>query len=171
MSQSLNWSKLQKPVIESLLDLSDCVVRIALHDDDSCYADIGPHVRHSLDYFHALKDGSGSGVIDYNIRRRGCAVERNATAALSDIADLLMWLRSTQIDDQPVLVIAEYNSASQAIGEFSSSLLREVLHIIEHTIHHTAYIVSIAARHNISLDERAGVAAATQSFRRRARLN
>ena len=171
MSQSLNWSMLQKPVIESLLELSDCVVQIALRDDNGCYTAIGPHVRHSLDYFYALKAGASDGVIDYNSRRRGSPVEHSATAALSDIAVLLVWLRSVSFDDKPVRVVAEYSNNSQAIGEFSSSLLREALHVIEHTIHHTAFIVAIAASHDIGLNERAGVAAATQSYRRRARLN
>mgnify|MGYP003122351518 CR=1 FL=1 len=171
MPRSASWSLLQKPVIESLLELSDCVVRIAFSDDESCFAAIGPHVRHSLDYYHAIKVGAGTGVIDYNVRRRGGAEERNAASALSDIANLLVWLRTEQIDEKPVQVLAEYGSVSQSIGEFSSSLMREMLHVIEHTVHHTAFIVSIAASRGISLDDQAGVAAATRSFRRRTLLN
>jgi hypothetical protein len=171
MSKSFSWATLQKPVIESLLELSDCIVRIALCDDNDGYVDIGPHVRHCLDYFHAVKAGARRGVIDYNTRHRGGPAERRAEAALRDIADVLLWLRTVEIDDKPVRVFAEYSNVSQLIGEFSSTLLREMLHVTEHTIHHTAFIVAIAASRDIDLGERAGVAAATQSFRRRRALN
>lgn len=169
--ESTIWSTLQKPVIESLLELSDCVVWISLSDDERGYVHAGPHVRHCLDYFHALKAGVDSGVIDYNARRRGSAIERNAAAALTDIADMLAWLRSVEITDEPLWVIAEYSNATQAIGKFRSSMARELLHVIEHTVHHAAFIVAIAARHGIDLDKQAGVAAATRSHRRRAGLN
>lgn len=171
MSESVSWSTLQKPVIESLLELSDCVVRISLGDDEGGYVHAGPHVRHCLDYFHALKAGVDSGVIDYNARRRGSAIERNAAAALTDIADMLVWLRRVEIADEPIWVIAEYSNVTQAIGKFRSSIAREMLHVIEHTVHHAAFIVAIAARHGIDLDEQTGVAAATRSHRRRERLN
>lgn len=167
----MNGAELQKPVAQSLMELSDCIVRVAFSDRDSCFSTIGPHVRHCLDYYFALKAGVGSGVIDYNFRRRGSAVEHSPAAALSEIADLLLWLRSEKMDDRPVRVLAECSNVTQMIAEFASSFYRELLHVIEHTVHHTAFIVSIAESHGIQLDERAGVAAATLSYRRQMRMN
>ena len=37
---------------------------------------IGSHFRHNLDLFTAIKDSADSGIINYDIRRRGLDVER-----------------------------------------------------------------------------------------------
>lgn len=162
----MDWSELRSPVIDALLALSDCIVQVCLSQNKVGFNEIGPHVRHCLDYLRSFKSGMDSGEIDYNVRRRGDAVERNAATALSEIAFMLRWLRSVKLVDAPVVVIAEYSTVSQLAGQFQSSLLREMLHVMEHTIHHTAFIVVIASGLGVNLGENAGVAAATVSFRR-----
>jgi len=166
MKNHIEWSDLQAPVIDALLALSDAIVQVCLSQKKGGFEQVGPHVRHCLDYIRALKSGVEMGVIDYNQRRRGSLVEHNAAAALSEIAVMLAWLRSAELADSPVVVIAEYSSTSQLKGQFKSSLMRELLHVIEHTVHHTAFIVVIATSLGVTLSEHAGVAAATLSFRR-----
>lgn len=167
----MHWADLQTPVVDSLLALSDCIVQVCLSHNKNGFHEIGPHVRHCLDYLRALKSGVDNGVVDYNQRRRGDTLERNAGLALSEIASLLAWLRSVELTDAPVVVVSEYSSVAQLSGQFSSSLMREMLHVIEHTVHHTAFIVEIARGLGVSVGETAGVAAATLSYRRRERLN
>lgn len=167
----MDWSELQTPAIDSLLALSDAVVQVCLQHNKAGFNKIGPHVRHCLDYLRAVKSGVGNGVIDYNLRRRGDTVERDAAAALTEIADMLAWLRSLQMVDSPVVVVAEYSTVSQLTGRFSSSLIREMLHVIEHNVHHTAFIAVIAKGLGVTLCENVGVAAATLSFRRAGQLD
>ncbi len=122
---------------------------------------IGAHVRHSLDHVEALLDGVRTGLIDYDARHRGTPVERDRPSATERIDVLNARLsRFTYSMDLPIRVQACIKVDSPPV-EVASTVGRELLFVLSHTIHHQAMIAYTAARLNVPLRAEFGVAPAT----------
>lgn len=128
---------------------------------------IGRHVRHVTDHFRAFADGLYTGEIDYNKRTRGSPIETRLDVGLSEIEWLIAWLADASMADIPIDVLSEVSALSSVNERFSSRTRRELLYLINHSIHHVAYARLLARNAGIDSDSLIGVAPATATFLRR----
>jgi uncharacterized damage-inducible protein DinB len=144
-------------------------------DDYCCYTEfssstIGAHVRHVVDHYLALQVAvTGTAAIpriDFNLRHRHSAVERDVCAATATLAELSEWLRTTGLDDGPVEVESEVSLSTNCNKVFRSTLSRELCYLINHTVHHSAYMSVIARQLGARVENTVGIAPATGSHLR-----
>lgn len=133
-----------------------------------CKLNIGSHIRHINDHFLAVKQGMETGLIDYNSRNRGSKIESDAQLALGVLDDLHEWIDSCDFEamNSDIRVLSEINTVQTESLEFQSSLAREFLYLINHTIHHTAHIGLIARNQGIDIPIDSGLAPCTKTFLR-----
>lgn len=125
---------------------------------------IGSHVRHCLDHFETLLNGAIDGIIDYDQRRRGTAVERDRRAALTAlerVVDTLATLDAAQLE-QSVRLRTLVSTHTAAEG--STTLGRELLFVFSHTVHHNALLAAMCRTLGIPVPERFGYAPATLAY-------
>ncbi len=123
---------------------------------------IGTHLRHIIDRFQCFFNGLGGGCINYDDRRRGTLVEtdvRIAAAALAETRDRFAALRPDALDTQvSVRELVHYSGESSIV---SSTLDRELMSLITHSIHHLAIIAVIARSTGFPLPANLGKAPST----------
>jgi len=69
-------------------------------------------------------------------------------------------------DLAPVVVISEIDCAQSIVQRFDSSVDREFLYLINHTLHHLAYVGLVLSHAGLALPPHVGVAPGTASFLR-----
>lgn len=127
---------------------------------------VGRHVRHVLDHYVALQTGLAQGQIDYDQRSRDSAVEQDAALAKQHIGALIAWIKDRVTVDRPLKMKTEVSVSKQESVIVESTLRREMIYLLNHTLHHTAY-VSLALRIlGVTVDRDIGVAPATRSYLR-----
>ena len=70
---------------------------------------IGRHVRHVLDHYIAFQSGLESGEVDYDMRSRDSAVEKDSALAQEQIASVIDWIKAQISHDKPVQMKSELN--------------------------------------------------------------
>lgn len=123
---------------------------------------LGGHVRHCVDHCTALLAAVSTGVLDYDDRARGTAIEMDrgaARAALRATQEQLAQLTAGALD-QPLRLTALLTPAGPRL-ESLSSLGRELVFVLSHTIHHGALIAAMCATLGISVPAGFGYAPAT----------
>ena len=129
---------------------------------DGVSGSIGAHVRHTLDHVTALVEPAVDGIVDYDTRRRATDVERRrrlAGAELRRLADRLRTLPRER-DAQPVELSAVVDVSGRRVA-VSSTIGREMIFVLSHTIHHQAIIALLLASTGHRTTERFGVAPST----------
>lgn len=149
------------------------MANIAPNERNRLYQDvgIGRHVRHIVDHFNALKNREQTAevsLIDYNQRSRDSEIERDFELGQSVLQSLAQWLAAFDPAtlNQAVQVRAEISCSHTENGEFQSTLAREILYLINHTIHHAAYTKLLLSREGLPLPAHIGIAPCTASFLR-----
>lgn len=127
---------------------------------------IGRHVRHITDHFLALKIGLEEKQVNYNIRNRDTDIEKNLIIAGKLLKNIMSWVFELDDASQPLIIISEIDCDESISKEFSSNRDRELLYLINHTIHHAAYIKLVAEKYGIKLPDEIGIAPCTASFLR-----
>ena len=125
---------------------------------------IGGHVRHCVDHLAALINAAGEGRIDYEHRQRGTPVETDRQTALDALDDGLGGL--DQLAEYPPdhrLRTVAIISGDGAEVEAESTLLREVVFVLSHTVHHNAIIGAMIKTLGGEPPEHFGYAPATLS--------
>ncbi len=154
-------------IVNSLQDLTQ-----TKHDYLYNELNIGNHIRHINDHFFALMEGSRIGIIDYNTRNRGSAIETDSNIAIQQVNQILDWIEVSENshtkDDlnKAIKIISEIDCIQTQSMEFSSNIARELLYLINHTIHHTAHIGLIAKNNGIEIPLDVGMAPCTMTFLR-----
>jgi hypothetical protein len=111
-------------------------------------ASIGLHVRHVLDHLQAFHTGLATGLVTYDRRERGTAMETDCQAAVAQCRALAAQfaalapargLQPLQVEavlapDQPPVVVA-------------STAAREAVFLLSHTVHHQALIALLASHY------------------------
>jgi DinB superfamily len=122
----------------------------------------GAHVRHCLDHVAAFLDGASAGRVSYDHRRRGTAVETSRAAALAHIATM-----TTEVLDldprllaRPVFLEVRLD-ARGTTTVVQSTVARELVFVINHTIHHNATMGLLLCEIGANLPYRFGVAPST----------
>jgi uncharacterized damage-inducible protein DinB len=130
-------------------------------------ATLGQHVRHVLEGYRALAESLASGQLDYDRRPR----DRNLETSVPLARAALQAVRNTFAQTPPEQVLfLHQGSGLSAPVVVATSVGRELLHTIEHTIHHMA-LLRIAVEQAlpaVSLPSHFGVAYATRQHRQAA---
>jgi hypothetical protein len=107
-------------------------------------ATVGEHTRHFIEFFQCLTEKLTAGttpedlVINYDQRRRDKRIESNPRYALVVVESLMAQLPVLSCDETIWLEYTDYQLDKSYL--LPSSLERELLYNIEHTIHHFALI-------------------------------
>ena len=131
---------------------------------------IGQHTRHIIEFYNCLieqNDSTAVPVINYAKRRRDYEIESQPDHALRYVEDLCQKLQDLDAEKKCMLDCAEHGNDNIMV---SSTIGRELIYNIEHTIHHLA-IVKIALKAtapSIDLPEHFGVAPSTIRHRQEA---
>jgi hypothetical protein len=127
---------------------------------------IGGHVRHCLDHVRALELGIERGLVDYDVRRRDVTLEREREAAVC-----ALMAAASRLANVPghalgrIVAVRSLVSADGPVVEAVSSVGRELVFVVSHTVHHNAQIALLAHRLGSSrLPRRFGVAASTPAM-------
>lgn len=130
-------------------------------------ATIGQHTRHIIEFYNCLLeqyDENNIPVISYALRRRDYLIESAPDHALQLVNEICDRLTEVNPGMQCLLDCAEHGQEKLLVP---STIGRELIYTIEHTIHHLA-IVKIAIKTiapSIVLPEHFGVAPSTIRYR------
>ena len=101
---------------------------------------IGQHVRHILDHVASVCAAAPRAPLSYDYRERGTNVEADVAAALRTIARLTSELTALAArDDEPTTMMSMLAPGAEPIV-VRTTLGRELLFVVSHTIHHQALI-------------------------------
>tara|TARA_R100001377_G_scaffold68484_1_gene43760 strand:+ start:480 stop:1007 length:528 start_codon:yes stop_codon:yes gene_type:complete len=155
----------------SLEQLNDILVELEqmprqLADNVYREANVGQHIRHVFDHMLAIKLAVEEGVVDYDKRDRGNEVETDRLMASQRLSLLRLWIQTEDFDNCKITVASEIDCESTQRMHFDSNLNREILYVINHTIHHAAHIKLVLAHFGINLPAHIGIAPGTASFNR-----
>lgn len=129
---------------------------------------VGGHVRHCLDHVQAMIDGARVGVIDYDHRKRGTSIETTPDEAAAEIDRLIAAIDKIPHDafnrEVTVMVMC---TGDGAVTTCRSTLGRECVFVLSHTIHHAAMIAGFVRALGGELPEHFGLAPSTIAYRNR----
>jgi uncharacterized damage-inducible protein DinB len=163
-----------KTSLEQIIAIVDALHTLPKTRLDNLYTEqnIGKHIRHISDHFYAVKHGIISDMINYNERNRGTNIETDSISAVNQLNELIGWLDgiNNQYNDesihQEVMIYSEVDCLQTLSMKFKSSLARELLYLINHTIHHAAHIGLICQRNGIEIPLNTGMAPCTMTYLR-----
>ena len=106
---------------------------------------IGAHYRHHLEHVQMLLQNLRGGIVDYDCRPRSARVEQDRDFALAMTRDLIQHLSALAGEDLDVPLTIAHRTCTQDNARCApSTLRRELLFLLSHTIHHYALIKLIA---------------------------
>jgi uncharacterized damage-inducible protein DinB len=130
-------------------------------------SNVGAHFRHILDHYARLAGDGDTGHIDYDRRSRHTPMESDrslAIASLKDTIDLLSGLAGTA----PATALRVHSRTSahtpDAQVDTPSTLARELLFLISHTVHHYALIAFILRSQEVQVPVAFGLSPSTLEF-------
>lgn len=129
------------------------------------FSSIGQHVRHVLEFYVCLSQGIESGMVDYDKRVRNLSIETDPNYAMLILGELSNIFCCEEIVDTALINSIEYNGVSLVAN---SSVSRELIYLIEHSIHHYA-IIGIALRshfRHVEIPYNFGVAYSTSKHKK-----
>jgi hypothetical protein len=99
---------------------------------------VGMHVRHILEFYQCLLNGLVNRSVDYDARERDTRIEHDPEFACGLIQQLLHEIESlTQNLDITLYTSLDLSESRQAIP---SNFFRELIYMIEHSVHHMAIL-------------------------------
>ncbi|MDQ7087907.1 MAG: hypothetical protein Q9Q13_08655 [Acidobacteriota bacterium] len=126
---------------------------------------VGGQFRHCIDYYRCLLRDLDSGRIDYDRRQRDPALENEpaaAIAALRALEDELAAIDAGPVRHRLEVKADRYGDGAELRGEWIlSSLEREMLFLLSHTVHHFALIALMLRQLGVEVDRAFGVAPST----------
>ncbi|MBL4584236.1 MAG: DinB family protein [Pseudomonadales bacterium] len=130
---------------------------------------IGQHLRHIVDLYLALIVNTDGTTIDYDVRRRGAAIETNRKIGLQELRDINSWLNIVSCEniDKPIKIITEVSMNTQSTQQYDSSFGRELSFASSHLTHHLALMAVIAKIAGKQVDPILGLAPSTATFIRK----
>lgn len=155
----------------ALEQLNDILVELEqmpgkLADNVYREGNIGQHLRHVFDHMLAIKLAIADGLVDYDKRDRGNEVETDRLLASQQLSLLRLWIKTEDFDNHRIAVVSEIDCDNTHSMRFDSNLNRELLYVINHTIHHAAHIKLVLTQFGITLPAHIGIAPGTASFNR-----
>jgi hypothetical protein len=127
---------------------------------------IGTHMRHIIERIACVLDGQAHGIVNYDCRARDRLLESNpetATSALEAIKDKLANLEAAATVALEVRESVQQDNPAVAVA---STLERELMSLVSHTIHHLAIIALLSRGAGYPLREDIGKAPSTLIYER-----
>ena len=133
----------------------------------------GSHIRHVIDHYLAIISGIPNEIIDYDVRVRGGQIESSPQLALDKLDEIVVWIKNLSEDDLTKIVTlsTEISVIKKNIQQVKTSVLRELVFVGSHAVHHYAMIAQITfAQQDVKdkkeLPQGFGLAPATVTFLR-----
>ncbi|MDG1761192.1 MAG: DinB family protein [Flavobacteriaceae bacterium] len=125
-------------------------------------ASIGEHIRHILEFYSCLLDGVNEGQVNYDSRKRNPTIELNSEVASMHIDRICSSLES-ELVSKKIHILANPTFQEDYTCSISSSLERELMYCLDHSIHHMALIKVALYEFDIQhlIDSNFGVAFST----------
>lgn len=155
-----------KHTLEQCTELLQIVSLNTYVDASVSESSIGSHVRHFLNRFQCFLYGVARGRVDYDARNRDTRLAENPGAAQLEIDSLLCRLQSWELTnkfDQPLIVVESVDHRSPAVV-LNSTVERELMSLVSHSVHHLAIIGMIASAQGLTVDRDLGKAPSTRVF-------
>jgi hypothetical protein len=129
-------------------------------------ASIGGHYRHCLDHFRCLLLGIESGQVNYDHRERDPLVENDRFAALNATRSLRQGFEQLDPDclDRELAVACKTSYVSAGFQVAGSTVGREIMYAVAHTVHHYALIGMMGGLMGVSRPPGFGVAPSTLKY-------
>ncbi|MFU8831059.1 MAG: DinB family protein [Wenzhouxiangella sp.] len=124
---------------------------------------IGTHVRHVLEHYDCVFIGQ-EGLVDYDQRPRDHVLESSRNAALICINRLRRTLPGLKNAAVQVRYSPDKDTRKGA-ASIESSIERELLYLVSHTIHHMAMIAVLARWAGLNVSPEFGVTSSTRRHR------
>jgi len=127
-------------------------------------ATIGQHTRHFIEFYQCLIAQSNSENVNYCLRIRDLNIEKNPSAAIQAIDEVVGKLDTLD----PTTSVSLFTS-KEGTEKIESTIARELHYNVEHCIHHLA-LIKVALkiiRPDIELSESFGVAPSTIQHRKK----
>jgi len=158
-------------MIEFIQSLSDDIYQKApkpLFDSS-----IGQHLRHILDLYMALITANDLQAINYDVRRRGLALETNKDEGIKELILICDWLKSLDLEllELPTSISTEVSISSAQNANLVSTVGREICFASSHLTHHLALMAAIAKFLGQKVSNDLGVAPTTATFLRSQQQN
>ena len=123
-------------------------------------ATIGEHTRHILEMFQCLENQYDSGVVNYDERKRNTRIQTDTAFAIQNIVSI----RQNLDKKNKKLELLQIIDGEEI--RIESNYFRELLHNLEHCIHHQALIkVAVLQYENVIIDRNFGVSRSTIDYR------
>jgi uncharacterized damage-inducible protein DinB len=146
----------------------DLLERVSVEDyraQSGSQSSVGAHLRHVLERFQSVLNGLPEARIDYDKRRRDPALEQNPDSAAFALNSIRRRLQQLQPDHAPAgaaaLLVCESVHPGQQAVTVSSSIERELMSLVSHSVHHLALIATLLRPLGYKLDEQFGKAPST----------
>jgi hypothetical protein len=123
---------------------------------------VGQHIRHTLEFYQCLHEQAPLGFVDYDARSRDLRLETDVAFSASFVEQLSTWLHQP-IEDVYLSMNVFFGQECQQV---QTTLMRELVYVAEHAIHHFA-IIKIALKEEfpeIKLSPNFGVAFSTIKY-------
>ena len=124
-------------VLGQMTDLLASISAKKFGKNNEADGSIGQHTRHIIEFYECFSEGYAKGVVNYDSRRRNPLIETDPETAINELHHIIEDLEKITEESQ-FLVLAE--SFGPEPLEVPSSVSREVLYLLEHTVHHMAII-------------------------------
>ncbi|MGH8596949.1 MAG: DinB family protein [Gammaproteobacteria bacterium] len=127
---------------------------------------IGGHYRHCLDHFQSLLHGLDADEVNYDHRDRDPRIENDREFALLETQRILRACQSIPAPflDCSVNVRSQVNYAIDQAPLIGSTVGRELMYAVAHTIHHYALIAVMCGLVDVPVPEGFGVAPSTLKY-------
>lgn len=122
---------------------------------------IGQHTRHVIEFYRCLLQGFSKGLVDYDTRERDIALENNLDVVLINIEETVCQIEQASHTKTPLLLAVNYQE--EHIHFVETNFIRELVYLVEHSIHHYA-LIKIGLQENfpsIVIPQHFGVAYST----------
>jgi uncharacterized damage-inducible protein DinB len=154
--------------------LADCVDELALLVERTTDADyvatppggvsgsIGAHVRHCLDHVQAVLEAMPGGTMSYDRRGRQVALEQRRDLAAEALRAAVARLDGLgrEAADAPVTLVTQVDRSGGRV-RVASSLGRELVFALQHTIHHQATVAVLLSERGVTVPPAFGYAPST----------
>lgn len=156
-----NHNYVLKQLKESILQLNQGQYSVKL--DLLSGSSVGMHVRHIIEFYTCLLAHSGS--VCYDERKRDITLEKSSSKAIEQIEAILESIRKTNLSTS-ILLKCNTSNTEESIEFAPSSIQREMIYVLDHTIHHMA-LIKIALSNQfptVRINNKFGVAPSTVRF-------
>lgn len=129
-----------------------------------CQSSLGGHVRHIIDHYIQFFDQYETGLVNYDKRDRNEDIQTNPQRANQEVLAIIKKLENPllhQDSDQFLYLVGESGSGE---SQSMSSVSREVLFLLSHSIHHYAILAMILKDMGKSVQPEFGVAPSTLKY-------